>query len=299
VAKKKKKAKHGKKGNLLERSEYNDDQPLEEDHETGGSSLIDFDTPSTGVAATPNVLDPFGFLNSPQPSARPRVEKGLLLPAEQGSGLELRGAFHHQAGQTVFSLSLANRSSAAMGGFMISFNKNAYRLKPVSTVIPVQVLNPGQITEVDLPLSSDGEAAAATSSAIQVAVKNNVSVFYMTADCPLFTFFGSNGALPKAQYLQLWAELEATEQASMMQANGNVSQIISSLQSHNVFLIAQKNLEQDVLYLSTNITVPGVFGGEVALVELTIKGVQCKCCVRTSAPLLVPLLQNSIALLVA
>jgi len=130
-------------------------------------------------------------------------------------------------------------------------------------------------------------------------VKNNISVFYMTADCPLFTFFGSDGMLPKNQYLQLWAELEATEQASMMQANGNLGSVISSLQQHNVFLIAQKNLAQDVLYLSTKITVPGVFGGEVALIELTIQGIQCKCCVRTSAPLLVPLLQGSIAQLIA
>ena len=85
----------------------------------------------------------------------------------------------------------------------------------------------------------------------------------------------------------------------MMAANGNLQHITSSLQQHNVFLIAQKSMEQDVLYLSTKISVPGVFGGDVALIELTIQGTQCKCCVRTSAPLLIPLLQTSIAQLVA
>jgi len=270
---------------------------VDEDDRDNGGTLIDFDGPPR---TPPNVLDPFGFLNAPQPVATPpKVERVLFLSAEQGNGLELRGAFQHRTGQTSLNLSLSNRSSAAMSGFMISLNKNAFRLKPSSTVIPVQVLNPGQTVDVDIPLGSDGEIAPATTSLIQIAVKNNISVFYMNADCPLYTFFSSDGGLPKNQYLQLWAELEATEQASLMQANSNLGHLISSLQARNVYLIAQKNLEQDVLYLSTKVTVPGVFQNEVALLELTIKGAQCKCCLRTTAPLLVPLLQTSVAQLIA
>jgi len=290
----------GKKGNLIEHSEYNnDEQPDDEDAQDGaGPSLIDLDV-SYGTPPAGNTIDPFGFLNAPQPTQPRPADKVLLLSAEQGNGLEIRGAFQHKAGQTTFCIALSNRSSAPMNGFMVSFNKNAFRLKPVSTVMPVQVLSPGQTTDIEVPLTADGEAVPATTSLVQIAVKNNVSVFYMTADCPLHIFFANDGALAKNHYLQLWAELEATEQASMMAANNILSHIISNLQAHNVFLIAQKNLEQDVLYLSTKIVVPGVFGGEVALIELTIQGTQCKCCIRVGVPLLVPLISASIAQLVA
>lgn len=63
ATKKKKKAKHGKKGNLIERSEYAEELVDDDvEHGSGGGTLIDFDGPPT----TPNVLDPFGFLNAPQ-----------------------------------------------------------------------------------------------------------------------------------------------------------------------------------------------------------------------------------------
>ena len=62
VAKKKKKAKHGKKGNLIERADYAD-EPVDDEHENGGT-LIDFELPPSN---SPQTLDPFGFLNAPQP----------------------------------------------------------------------------------------------------------------------------------------------------------------------------------------------------------------------------------------
>jgi len=195
----------------------------------------------------------------------------------------------------VFHVLVSNQTSGPMNGFMISFNKNPYRLKPISTAIPIQQLNPGQSQECEVALSADSDAAG-TASLIQIAVKNNVSVFYFAADCPLTTFFVGDSAMQKQQYLPLWVELEPTEQSSLLPISGPLPQVISTLQAHGVALIAQKNLAKDLLYLCARVVGP-TGGADVVLVELTIQGSQCKCCTRTTAQWLVPLFHSAIAAL--
>jgi hypothetical protein len=53
------------------------------------------------------------------------VDKKVLLSADKGKGLEVRGAFVRRGGSgPILALTLANFSNAPMDGFMVQFNKN-------------------------------------------------------------------------------------------------------------------------------------------------------------------------------
>jgi AP-1 complex subunit beta-1 len=275
----------------------------DEDQEARGGegSLIELDS---SPAASSN--DPFGFLSSPGPApTQPAVEKKVLLSAEKGRGLEVRGAFVRRGGSgPVLALTLANYSNAPMDGFMVQFNKNFYRLKPAKTLLDITAVGPGQASDVLVPLSADGDEGP-VSPAIHVAVKNNVDVFYFLAECPLNVFFSPDGALEKSAYLAAWKDIpnesERVQQlAPLVTADSNA--LTDLLQRHNIFLIAKRRVnDNEVLYLSTRVVLPSkalTTGGEVVLVELTLAGEVAKCCIRTTALELVPLFQSSLSSLI-
>jgi len=214
--------------------------------------------------------------------------------------MELHGGFKYWGGQTTFALRVANKSSVPLSGFLIDFNKNPFRLKYSSKQVPIQIVNPGQTVEVEIMLTPDGEFALSPTTMIQIAIKNNVSVFYLAADCPLSLFFAPDSAISKQQYLQAWTELEATEQVSTIaEVSSNLAHVINTLQAHNVFLIAQKNIAQDaILYLSVKVAIPSVIT-EIAIAELTLHAGQAKCCIRASQNMkaFITLLQQTIAIL--
>jgi vesicle coat complex subunit len=274
------------------------------------SSLIELETPPNPYAPTPTpatsttgpipgpVDNPLAFIL--QGPAVPKVGKQIWLTAEKGKGLEVRGGFRRPTPPSplpVLCLTLTNYSPSPMTGFMIQFNKNFYRLKPASTVINVQQLGGGQSAEVEVPLTAEGDIGP-VSPTIQIAIKNNVDVFYFVGECPLYTFFSGDGALEKMTYLQTWKSIpdhhEHPIQISPLRtSDSNV--IVNTLQSNNIFLIAKRRVnDNDVLYLSTKVVLPA--GTEaVILAEVTVQGNNsCKCCTRTAALDLVPVFEAAV-----
>lgn len=69
------------------------------------------------------------------PAPAPRL--AALVTAEQG-GLVILGAISRQAGSIVYDLELKNTGTAALDGFMIQMNKNAFGLEPVVQSLPIQ-----------------------------------------------------------------------------------------------------------------------------------------------------------------
>lgn len=200
----------------------------------------------------------------------------MLLSAEKGRGLEVRGAFVRRGGSgPVLALTLANYSNAPMDGFMVQFNKNlyaahspsarhahahdthksgltfsharSYRLKPAKTLLDITAVGPGQTSDVLVPLSADGDEGP-VSPAIHVAVKNNVDVFYFLAECPLNVFFSPDGALEKSAYLAAWKDIpnesERVQQlAPLVTADSNA--LTDLMQRHNIFLIAKRRVNDN------------------------------------------------------
>jgi len=286
-----------------DRASDSDSSTDEPTNSTGGEgTLIQLDPAPAGVGSSGSAADPLGLFSALE-AAPPSSKRQVWLTAEKGKGLEIRGAFTRRPGSPSLSLSLslANYSAAPMSGFMVQFNKNFFRLKPAATAINVASIGSGQSVEAEVALTAEGEATP-TPGPIQVAIKNNVDVFYFLAECPLHVLFTADGGLEKMTYLQTWKNIPDThEHAIQIQPirSADVNQLIAALQAHNIFLIAKRRVnDNDVLYLSCKVLLP--HGAEaVLLAELTLFGGNvCKCCTRTTALDLVPAFEAAISAIV-
>lgn len=58
-------------------------------------------------------------------------------------------------------------------------------------------------------------------SSTQVAVKNNVDVFYFAVLVPLNVYFDESGQMDKRDFLQLWKEIPEQNELQFSVLNGN------------------------------------------------------------------------------
>jgi hypothetical protein len=123
--------------------------------------------------------DPFDLLGGDlgPPSAAPTAaaalvapELPLLLGADKGRGLTVRGAVERAAGAPVYSLSLHNGSGAPLDGFMLQLNSNALGLAPANQVVAVGTLPPGGSGSAAVPLTFNAAKLAAGPAAPRLQV---------------------------------------------------------------------------------------------------------------------------------
>jgi len=222
----------------------------------------------------------------------------VVLDSSRGSGLEVRGRFcRGKGGELLWEAVLGNQSEAPMSGFMLQFNKNLYRLKPQDSVLrEVGVLAAGASKHIRVRLNMQGEHDSSNPGQVQVALKNNISVFYFAMYCPVSVFFAEDGALEKNTYLETWRAVpdanESSTQVSLYSGRQDSAGVVAHLQAHNLFLIAQRNVNNNiVLYLSAKVTPPGA----AVLVELTLlPGGQAKLCSRSAHRGLIPHFQTAV-----
>ncbi|KAJ3013563.1 hypothetical protein HKX48_005673 [Thoreauomyces humboldtii] len=137
----------------------------------GMSDLSPSSTPSFGMG---------GFDSGPAHVSPPKTS---LLTSANAQGLDLQGAFSKRHGQLTLELNFANRSSTPMTGFAIQFNLNSHGIVPASALQVPEPLAPGQSIDVHLPLSTSGQVQATNpSSLIQIALKNNLGIYYFNTD---------------------------------------------------------------------------------------------------------------------
>uniref|UniRef100_A0A7N5JE70 Adaptor related protein complex 1 subunit beta 1 n=1 Tax=Ailuropoda melanoleuca TaxID=9646 RepID=A0A7N5JE70_AILME len=184
------------------------------------------------------------------------VPKAVWLPAMKAKGLEISGTFTRQVGSISMDLQLTNKALQVMTDFAIQFNRNSFGLAPAA---PLQVhapLSPNQTVEISLPLNTVGSVMKMEPlNNLQVAVKNNIDVFYFSTLYPLHILFVEDG------------KMEA---------------VSSRLQGSNIFTVAKRNVEaQDMLYQSLKLT-----NGIWVLAELRIQPGNPSFTVRLPAPAL-------------
>lgn len=145
----------------------------------------------------------------------------LLLPSTKGKGLELSATFVRRGGQPSMELKLENKAMSAMGGFAIQFNKNSFSLAPAQPLaVPGGSLAPRQCVSVSLPLNTSGVAQRMEPlTLLQIAIKNNVDVFYMAAQLPLHVLFGEDGEMDKRVFLQTWKDIAPQNEQQFALAN--------------------------------------------------------------------------------
>ena len=196
--------------------------------------------------------------------------KQVWLPAMRGKGLELSGTFTRKAGSIVMEMTFSNKAMSAMTGFAIQFNKNSFGLACASPLVVPSPLNPNQTVDVSLPLSNTGPIQKMDPlTNLQVAIKNNVDVFYFSCIVPMHVYCTEDGAMDKRIFLSTWKEIPPQNEAQFVIENITLTadQLSEKLQKNNVFTIAKRNVDgQDMLYQSVKLT-----NGVWVLMELKIQ----------------------------
>nr|XP_021521836.1 AP-1 complex subunit beta-1 isoform X4 [Aotus nancymaae] len=209
--------------------------------------------------------------------------KAVWLPAMKAKGLEISGTFTRQVGSISMDLQLTNKALQVMTDFAIQFNRNSFGLAPAA---PLQVhapLSPNQTVEISLPLSTVGSVMKMEPlNNLQVAVKNNIDVFYFSTLYPLHILFVEDGKMDRQMFLATWKDIpnENEAQFQIRDCPLNAEAASSKLQSSNIFTVAKRNVEgQDMLYQSLKLT-----NGIWVLAELRIQPGNPNCMVRAPAP---------------
>ncbi|NXJ00199.1 AP1B1 protein, partial [Psophia crepitans] len=196
--------------------------------------------------------------------------KTVWLPAMKAKGLEISGTFSRQVGSISMDLVLTNKALQVMSDFAIQFNRNSFGLAPAA---PLQVhapLAPNQSVEISLPLNTVGSVMKMDPlNNLQVAVKNNIDVFYFSTLYPLHILFVEDGKMERQMFLATWKDIpnENEAQFQIKDCSLNTDAVSNKLQGSNVFTIAKRNVEgQDMLYQSLKLT-----NGIWVLAELRIQ----------------------------
>uniref|UniRef100_A0A8C8JM58 AP complex subunit beta n=1 Tax=Oncorhynchus tshawytscha TaxID=74940 RepID=A0A8C8JM58_ONCTS len=184
--------------------------------------------------------------------------KSIWLPAVKAKGLEISGTFSRRQGQMYMDMTFTNKALQHMTDFAIQFNKNSFGVIP-TTPLPIHTpLMPSQSIEVSLPLNTIGPVMKMDPlNNLQVAVKNNIDVFYFSGLIPLNIFFVEDGKMERQVFLATWKDIpnENELQYQIKECHLNADTVSGKLQNDNIYTIAKRNVEgQDMLYQSLKLT---------------------------------------------
>uniref|UniRef100_A0A8C5FWK1 AP complex subunit beta n=1 Tax=Gadus morhua TaxID=8049 RepID=A0A8C5FWK1_GADMO len=175
------------------------------------------------------------------------IPKSVWLPAVKAKGLEICGTFSRRQGHMYMDMTFTNKALQHMSDFAIQFNKNSFGMIPTSPLPIHTPLMPSQTIEVSLPLNTIGPVMKMDPlNNLQVAVKNNIDVFYFSGLIPLNIFFVEDGKMERQVFLATWKDIPTRM---------NCNTVSGKLQSNNIYTIAKRNVEgQDMLYQSLKLT---------------------------------------------
>ncbi|KAL5017675.1 hypothetical protein ScPMuIL_007264 [Solemya velum] len=104
---------------------------------------------------------------------------------------------------------------------------------------------------------------------LQVAVKNNIDVFYFSSIIPMHILFVDDGEMDKRVFLATWKDISTQNEVQYVinDVQHNADTVSQKLRNSNIFTIAKRNVEgQDMLYQSLKLT-----NGIWVLAELKIQ----------------------------
>uniref|UniRef100_A0A8C3AHJ0 AP complex subunit beta n=1 Tax=Cyclopterus lumpus TaxID=8103 RepID=A0A8C3AHJ0_CYCLU len=192
---------------------------------------------------------PMGAFNPP---------KTVWLPAMKAKGLEISGTFVRRAGVIQMEMNLTNKAMSVMTDFAIQFNRNSFGLASAGPLQILTPLSPNQSIEAALPLSTVGPVMKMEPlNNLQVAVKNNIDVFYFSCQYPISMLFVEDGKMERQVFLATWKDIpnDNESQFQIKDCHLNSDAASNKLQSSNIFTIAKRTVEgQDMLYQSMKLT---------------------------------------------
>ncbi|XP_011494231.1 PREDICTED: AP-1 complex subunit beta-1 isoform X2 [Ceratosolen solmsi marchali] len=213
--------------------------------------------PAPAVSQTTTGLlgDIFGFNQGTVSYVAPKIN---WLSADKGKGFDIWGTFSRKDGQINMEMRFTNKTMQPMGGFAIQLNKNSFGLTPSAPLQVPAPLNPGQSIDTNVILSTAGAVQRMEPlNNLQVAIKNNIDIFYFACIVPMHVYFTEDGQLDKRVFLSTWKDIPAQNELNYILSGIMLTtdQVVTKMQQNNVFTIAKRNVEgQDMLYQSLKLT---------------------------------------------
>jgi len=221
---------------------------------------------ATGGGANSLLGDIFGMGGSAHAGYVP--PKQVWLSAQKGKGLEILGTWSLRNNIINMEMTFANKAMQAMQGFGIQLNKNSFGLVATQP-LSIPLLNAGQTLDISLPMNCTGPVQKMDPlTNIQVAIKNNIDIFYFACIAPLHIFFSEDGAMEKKTFLNTWKDIPAANEIQYTIENVECTSdgISTKMGQNNAFTVAKRTLEgQDMIYQSLKLT-NGIWG----LVEIKL-----------------------------
>jgi len=233
----------------------------------GLDQLLTTGGPTGGANNTNNLLgDIFGMGTTAHPGYVP--PKQVWLSAQKGKGLEISGSWSLKNNVINMEMTFSNKAMQAMTGFGIQLNKNSFGLIATSQ-LNIPVLNANQTLDISVPMNTTGPVQKMDPlTNIQVAIKNNIDIFYFACIAPLHIFFSEDGAMEKKTFLNTWKDIPAANEIQHTIENVECTSdgISSKMAQNNAFTVAKRTLEgQDMIYQSLKLS-NGIWG----LVEIKL-----------------------------
>uniref|UniRef100_A0A672KBE9 Adaptor related protein complex 2 subunit beta 1 n=1 Tax=Sinocyclocheilus grahami TaxID=75366 RepID=A0A672KBE9_SINGR len=207
-------------------------------------------SPAVGQNFIPSSV-PNTFAPSPTPAA---LSSGLNDLFELSSGMSIATG-GYVASKTVSITGHYVHMFYCLYFFCCVFSFGVIPTTPLAMHTP---LMPSQSIDISLPLNTIGPVMKMDPlNNLQVAVKNNIDVFYFSTLIPLSVFFVEDGKMERQVFLATWKDIpnENELQYQIKDCHLNADTVSGKLQNNNIYTIAKRNVEgQDMLYQSLKLT---------------------------------------------
>lgn len=196
------------------------------------------------------------------------VRERVLLPADKGNGLAIRGGLYQTSDNKVaLALEFENVTSAPMTGFAIQLNKNAFGFVPAGPLVVKEPLQPGRKSLSTLYLNPSSTADIEKGVTLQIAFKYSPGGVVYCAEKVLHTLdavLASKGSrMEKSAYLATWAATPDNQEMTVDLAQSGsfdmtrAEAVVQRLESSRIFLVAKRTSDdRTTLYLSALIVGP-------------------------------------------
>lgn len=123
-------------------------------------------------------------MDIPKAVQQPIVKQEVFLDPDSTKGLSVTGVFTKRNEKVFLDMTFGNKSNSVMSEIAIQLNVNSYGFMP-NEPLSLTYLNPGTTSNVSLELNRNGPPKQMNPiSLLQVAIKNNIGVYYFAVHIP-------------------------------------------------------------------------------------------------------------------
>jgi hypothetical protein len=167
-------------------------------------------------------------------------------------------------------MDFTNKALQPMNDFALQLNRNSFGLTPSQPLHVTSPLFPNQSVSTQLTLNTTGSILRMDPlTNLQIAIKNNLDVFYFNSLVPIHVYFVNEGEMDKMTFVQTWQEIPESNEIKHQLQNANnlsIDDLQNKLRLNNIHTITRTIIEQkEMLYQTIKLT-NGIF----VLVELKI-----------------------------